>query len=117
MMAGNPAGAPVIKKLKVEAAGKQKEFTFSIKDKNIRNMGWEVKTWNFQAVDEFTKLSIFAIEQTPPTNYGPAIDDIQSEVDSLNLGADDYLSKPVSEQRLKARIRALLRRPNLSQTA
>lgn len=43
-----------------------------------------------------------------------AIDDLQSEVDSLNLGADDYLSKPVSEQRLKARIKALLRRPNLS---
>jgi DNA-binding response OmpR family regulator len=42
-----------------------------------------------------------------------AIDDLQSEVDSLNLGADDYLSKPVSEELLKARIKALLRRPNL----
>lgn len=42
-----------------------------------------------------------------------AIKDLQSEVDSLNLGADDYLSKPVSEDRLKARIKALLRRPNL----
>lgn len=43
-----------------------------------------------------------------------AIDDLQSEVDNLNLGADDYLSKPVSEERLKARIKALLRRPNLT---
>jgi len=43
-----------------------------------------------------------------------AIDDLQSEVDSLNLGADDYLNKPVSEDRLKARIKALLRRPSLA---
>lgn len=42
-----------------------------------------------------------------------AINDLQSEVDSLNLGADDYLNKPVSEERLNARIKALLRRPNL----
>lgn len=42
-----------------------------------------------------------------------AIDGLQSEVETLNLGADDYLSKPVSEERLKARIKALLRRPNL----
>ncbi|GGI87817.1 response regulator transcription factor [Legionella impletisoli] len=42
-----------------------------------------------------------------------AINDLQSEVDLLNLGADDYLSKPISEDRLSARIKALLRRPNL----
>ena len=43
-----------------------------------------------------------------------AVNDLQSEVSSLNLGADDYLNKPVSEERLKARISALLRRPSLS---
>lgn len=42
-----------------------------------------------------------------------AINDLQSEVDALNLGADDYLNKPVSEEKLKARIKALLRRPSL----
>lgn len=43
-----------------------------------------------------------------------AINDIENEVSSLNLGADDYLTKPVPETVLKARIEALLRRPNLS---
>lgn len=42
-----------------------------------------------------------------------AINDIESEVSSLNLGADDYLTKPVADEVLKARIEALLRRPNL----
>ncbi|ARG98298.1 response regulator [Legionella micdadei] len=42
-----------------------------------------------------------------------AVNDIESEVSSLNLGADDYLTKPVAEEVLKARIEALLRRPNL----
>lgn len=42
-----------------------------------------------------------------------AINDIESEVSSLNLGADDYLTKPVADELLKARIEALLRRPNL----
>lgn len=44
-----------------------------------------------------------------------ALTDVQSEIDTLNLGADDYLAKPVSEERLKARVKALLRRPHLKQ--
>jgi len=42
-----------------------------------------------------------------------ALDDDHSEVSSLNLGADDYLTKPVSEEILQARITALFRRPSL----
>ncbi len=38
---------------------------------------------------------------------------IESEISSFNLGADDYLTKPVANEVLKARIKALLRRPNL----
>ena len=43
-----------------------------------------------------------------------AINDIHQEVSSLNLGADDYLTKPVSEPLLIARIEALMRRPALA---
>ena len=42
-----------------------------------------------------------------------AIDELQNEIDLLNFGADDYLSKPFSEELLKARIKTLLRRPTI----
>jgi len=38
---------------------------------------------------------------------------IESKIDLLNTGVDDYLTKPFSFQELLARIRALLRRPQL----
>lgn len=42
-----------------------------------------------------------------------ALNTEQNEVTSLKLGADDYVTKPVKEEVLKARIVALLRRPKL----
>lgn len=42
-----------------------------------------------------------------------ALNTEQNEVTSLKLGADDYVTKPVKEEVLKARITALLRRPSL----
>lgn len=42
-----------------------------------------------------------------------ALNTEQNEVNSLKLGADDYVTKPVKEEVLKARIVALLRRPTL----
>ena len=44
-----------------------------------------------------------------------ALNDIESEVSSLNCGADDYLTKPVAEAVLIAHVAALFRRPNLSE--
>ena len=41
-----------------------------------------------------------------------AKDALQSRVDGLNAGADDYLTKPFEVQELEARLRALLRRSN-----
>lgn len=44
-----------------------------------------------------------------------ALKDIDSEVASLHLGADDYLTKPVEEAVLLAHIVALFRRPALAE--
>ena len=43
-----------------------------------------------------------------------ARDAVESRVEGLDLGADDYLTKPFATQELLARLRALLR---LSKTA
>lgn len=43
-----------------------------------------------------------------------ALNTEQNEVAGFKLGADDYVTKPVKEEVLKARITALLRRPNLT---
>lgn len=42
-----------------------------------------------------------------------ARDDLQDRVRGLNVGADDYVVKPVAIDELVARLRALLRRPGL----
>ena len=43
--------------------------------------------------------------------------DVKDRVKGLNLGADDYLPKPFEVSELLARIRALLRRANSSDTS
>ncbi|MDD5934680.1 MAG: response regulator transcription factor [Clostridiales bacterium] len=41
-----------------------------------------------------------------------ALDSLNDRIDGLDSGADDYLAKPFAISELKARIRALLRRPH-----
>jgi len=47
---------------------------------------------------------------TTPVLILTALDDVQSRVKGLDLGADDYLSKPFELSELEARVRALTRR-------
>ena len=47
-----------------------------------------------------------------PTLLLSALDEIPDKVKGLNVGADDYMTKPFSPKELMARIRAILKRSN-----
>ncbi len=51
--------------------------------------------------------------KTVPIILLSVVSDTQKKVDIINLGADDYMTKPFSFDELMARIRALLRRPKV----
>lgn len=59
----------------------------------------------FQLVEELRKQNILT-----PILLLTVKDNIKDKVTGLNLGADDYLTKPFSFEELIARVRALLRR-------
>jgi len=56
-------------------------------------------------------------EQATPIIILTARDTEQERIDGLDLGADDYLTKPFSMRELRARVAALLRRDQLSRGA
>jgi DNA-binding response OmpR family regulator len=51
-----------------------------------------------------------------PILFLTALSDVDDRVRGLNLGGDDYLSKPFAFRELEARVRALLRRENSSRS-
>ncbi|HLH63279.1 MAG TPA: response regulator transcription factor [Ktedonobacteraceae bacterium] len=51
-----------------------------------------------------------------PILFLTALDGIDERVNGLDLGADDYLTKPFAFRELEARVRALLRREGTSKT-
>lgn len=58
------------------------------------------------------------IKEDPSTSHIPiifitALDDEDNTVKGLNIGADDYIAKPLSMKELKARVRVVLRRASL----
>ena len=55
--------------------------------------------------------------RTMPILLLTALDEIDQRIKGLDLGADDYLTKPFAFGELEARVRALLRRESPSRTA
>lgn len=54
-------------------------------------------------------------QQATPILFLTALSDVDNRVTGLDLGGDDYLTKPFAFRELEARVRALLRRENVSQ--
>ncbi|GHO49450.1 response regulator transcription factor [Ktedonospora formicarum] len=54
--------------------------------------------------------------QTMPILFLTALDGVDYRVNGLDMGADDYLTKPFAFRELEARVRALLRRDGPSKT-
>jgi choice-of-anchor C domain-containing protein len=76
-MAGNPMGSPMIKRMRVQAAGQSQNFEFDITGKNSREMGWQENSWQFTAKSVETIIEFSAMEESPATSCGPAIDHIR----------------------------------------
>jgi choice-of-anchor C domain-containing protein len=72
-LAGNPDNVQGIKTLEVSAAGVSATYTFDTTGKTKDSMGWEEKTFSFQANGPSTNLSFKSLTATA---FGPALDNV-----------------------------------------
>jgi len=73
-MAGNYAGAPTIKPMRVSADAQWQDFTFDITGRSANDMGWTPYTWSFTADDTSATLAFRSL--TVISDYGPALDNV-----------------------------------------
>lgn len=67
---------------------------------------------NLPGMDGFELMRKFRAKRSDvPVMMVTARDDIRDRIEGLDLGADDYITKPFSFEELLARIRAVMRRP------
>jgi choice-of-anchor C domain-containing protein len=74
-LAGNPEGSVAVKKMAVSAAGQKEEFTFDSSGKNVSDLGWTTKKWEFKADADETTLEFYTLMNEDP-NCGPALDNV-----------------------------------------
>lgn len=75
-LAGNPQSRPILKEMRVAAAGQSADFSFYITGKRVSDMGWLPKSWQFTAVDMETTLEFFSLSQGKGWVNGPALDNV-----------------------------------------
>ena len=75
--AGNPAGAPTIKRMLVSAAGQSKTFEFDCTGKSTSQMAWSKQSWTFTANSYSTTIAFSTLSKSGMGNYGPAIDNVK----------------------------------------
>lgn len=94
----------------VDAAGTAKEALSMVA---LTNYDLIILDLGLPDLDGITLLKQFRLElkYKNPCLILSARDALQSRIDGLDAGADDYLVKPFDMSELQARLRALLRRP------
>ncbi len=75
-LAGNPDAPPLLKEMRVAAAGQSADFSFDITGKSFSDMGWLRKSWQFTAVDTETTLEFFSLSEGKGRAYGAALDNV-----------------------------------------
>jgi choice-of-anchor C domain-containing protein len=75
-LAGNPNQGPLIKRMRVAAAGQAAEFTFDVTGKSGKRMGWTSQQWSFTANAASTTLEFRSLTVSPQTGYSAAIDNV-----------------------------------------
>jgi len=90
--------------------GEDGEYLASINNYDVIILDWMLPSKN--GIDILKSLRDKKI--TTPTIILSAKNEVQNRISGLNIGADDYLSKPFSFEELQARVEALNRR-NISQ--
>jgi choice-of-anchor C domain-containing protein len=96
-MAGNLASVPVIKTLRVSAAGKSSDFSFDVTNKSFLSMGYEVRIWRFVAIGTTTTIRFEST--TSPSGWGPVIDSVdvrEIALPSQMVGVAFYRGDPAS---------------------
>jgi choice-of-anchor C domain-containing protein len=78
-LAGNFDKGPVIKTVRVSAAGQSQNFSFNTKGHSSKSMGWVTDTWTFTASGPTTSLE-FDSADNPFTGWGPVIDNVSVDV-------------------------------------
>ena len=85
-MAGNPYRGfedPVIKHMRVEAAGDSNDFSFDTAPYSLNNMGWVNHSWQFTANDTSTTIEFYSLHYSYPgySGYcGPALDNVSVSI-------------------------------------
>jgi len=76
-LAGNTAGNPIIKEMKVSAADQSELFQFDVTGKTTSDPGWEYSEFVFKAEQRATTLRFESNQGPESTSYGPMIDDVK----------------------------------------
>jgi choice-of-anchor C domain-containing protein len=74
-LAGNLFNIPVIKTVRLSAAGQSQDFSFNVTGHSAQSLGWVTDTWMFTASGPTTILE-FDTADHPPTGWGPALDNV-----------------------------------------